>query len=85
MIYHKPKNEKPLDYLYGVVSVDEDGNEGIIAIHDQGIGFTPLIFENIKTIDMMLPQIKQYCKEGGIKARICKFKKVDIIGELEIN
>lgn len=41
-VIHDPENTQKLDKLYAYISVDENGNEGIMAIPTQ-LGTTPLI------------------------------------------
>jgi hypothetical protein len=42
-LLHTPPNEAPLEELFAWVSVDANGNEGILADGIQGLGMTPLV------------------------------------------
>lgn len=80
MKYHIPKNEYPIEYLYVVLSRDNDGNEGIVShISDRG-GF-PLVSGKEEYTKIFRELAKQMSKETGKKLYIMKYKKVE---QLEI-
>lgn len=86
MKIHKTKNKNPVEYLYVALSIDENGNEGICAQYIDEIGNLPFVFGYKETLDNYKSLIKDLSKQSGMKIRICKFKKIEILETIhEVN
>lgn len=60
MRIHDPKNIEPLEKLYVVLSIDEDGNEGLVAAPNEvGLGMEPLISAELSIINEMLKRVRK--------------------------
>lgn len=53
MTIHDPPGDGPIDRLYVVMSVDEEGRMGICASLVPGLGATPLVASTRKNIEYM--------------------------------
>lgn len=73
-IYDINKNQIPCDYLYAVLSRDEDGSEGIVASITP-LGPTPMVFGDYKFIEKFKPMLIKTSKDTGRKLYIMKYKK----------
>jgi len=76
MNIHNPPNLKPADYLYAILSVDENGNEGIFSMVVSGVAY-PLVLMNEDLLDSVFnsrpPSLEQ---EFGKKLIKAKFKRI---------
>lgn len=72
--YEIPKNKIPFDYLYAVLSRDEDGNEGIVSAMSENGAF-PMVFGDPIMLKLIKPLIIQLSKDTGRKLYVMKFEK----------
>lgn len=79
-IYHIPGNEQLIDEVYIVLSKDNQG-EGIVSIITEEGAF-PMIFGHKRMLETVREYIKKSAKETGQTLHICKFKKIEIIEEI---
>ncbi len=82
-IFHTPKNENPIEYLYAALSIDDKGNEGIVAQIIPGMGGFPMVFGSKDKLDNAMPLIRDTVKLIKQKVRIFKFIKSDLLEEIE--
>ena len=83
-VYLKPKNETPINELYAVLSVDNDGCEGIVSAITP-MGAMPMVFSNKRMLDITKEKMKEISSDAGVKLRICKFTTKEIIEEVAGN
>lgn len=76
------KNTQPIPTMYAVMSIDKDGNEGIISIILPPVGAMPLVFGDKSLYDHFKPHILQIAKDSENKLRLVKFTQKEIIEEI---
>lgn len=80
MITHDPENTKKLDIIYAWLSIDENGNEGIIAnitMEPDGSKITfPLVTGEEKHVFMMNRIATNASQATDKKIKMFKFKRV---------
>jgi len=79
-IYHVPENEQEMDEIYVVLSKDESG-EGIVAMHTNH-GLAPMVFGHKRMVEPTIVVAKKIAKETGKKLTVWKFKKSEMIEEI---
>ena len=76
MLFHDAKNAKPITELWAWVSVDEDGNEGIIAAPIvPGMGTTPLVFSKRELTMRFESHARDATRLFGKTARLVHFTR----------
>lgn len=81
-IYDIPKNEIPMDYLYVALSLDENGNEGIIAASTP-MGSIPMVFGHERMLDKVKESLRQMSKDTGQKIYLVKYKKHEELEKID--
>ncbi len=82
-IYEIPDNKEPVKELYVLLSVDENGNEGICAIKSPDGGAMPMIFGTLGILEIAIKSAKQMNADTGMKFRIVKFTQRETITEIK--
>lgn len=54
-VLHETKNHLRIDAVWAFVSVDENGDEGLVAAPLPGFGLTPLIAADEKRLNSLIP------------------------------
>jgi len=72
--YHIPENKIPFEYLYAVLSRDNNGNEGIVSAMSENGAF-PMVFGDPMMLKLVKPLVMQLSKDTGRKLYVMKFKK----------
>lgn len=80
--YHIPENEQTMDEIYAVLSVDDNGNEGILSLMTEQGGM-PMIFGHERMIELVKPIINKMVREAGRTLKLVKYKKIEVIQEFK--
>lgn len=68
------KGQLRIDKMFAFIVIDDDGTEGVIAIHGfSGNVFMPLIGADTSRIESLIPKADEACRLTGKKYRIIEF------------
>lgn len=83
-LYDMPKGQKlHIDEIWAFLSVDEEGDEGIVAITSPLTGLMlPLIAADRERLDQLKPMAQRTARDTGRKVRLCKFHQRTEVEEL---
>ena len=62
---HNPPNERPIPELFAFVSIDENGNEGIVASILPGLGATPMVTASLKALEGLKGMAEELARQSG--------------------
>ena len=83
-LLHHPKNELRIDAIWAFVSVDEDGNEGVIAASLPGLpGLTPLIAADERRLASIRTIAQMVVDTFGKPARLIKMTSREVLETIE--
>ena len=74
-IIHDPGNETRIDEVYVFMSIDEKGNNGIVAEILPYMGSTPLVTASRRLAEMMKPLAQQVADKTGKPVGLFAFKR----------
>lgn len=79
----KPRNHLVIERISAVVSVDDDGNEGILGSMNPANGqWMPFIAADPERLSQLVPMAEEISQITGITYRVLQFTgKVDITAE----
>jgi hypothetical protein len=72
---HNPGNTAPIDELYAFMSIDADGNHGLLAHILPGLGSTPLVTGSAKAAEGLKPLAREIGKRAGMRVGLFVFKR----------
>lgn len=78
---HDPKNTEKIDTLWAVLSVDDTGNEGMVAANIAGTWF-PIVWCYEKNTEKMLKFAAEVKANTNKKLRLVKFSSKEVIKEI---
>jgi hypothetical protein len=73
--YLTPPNEAKIQRLYAFMSIDKDGNNGIVASILPGLGSTPLVTGSRTAVDLMIPVAQRVAKKTGVTIGLFAFRR----------
>jgi hypothetical protein len=74
-LIHDPGNEGRIDRVYVFLSIDEEGNNGIIAEILPGLGSTPLVTGALKTAEVMKQMAEKVAERTGKPVGMFAFRR----------
>jgi hypothetical protein len=72
---HTPPNAAKIERLYAFLSVDADGNNGIVAEILPGLGSTPLVTGSRKAAHGLIPLAQKIAERTGKKVGLYVFER----------
>lgn len=73
-IFHMPKNTAKIDKLYAFMSIDENGNHGIVAEIIPGLGSVPMVVGSRELADKLIPMAEKTARGGGVTIGLFAFE-----------
>lgn len=77
ILHDDDPNEAPITELFAWLSIDGDGNEGIVAAGLPGLGWTQLITSKERIANKMRKPAMEAGNMSGKKVVLVRFKRVD--------
>jgi hypothetical protein len=74
---HDPGNEAKIERVYVFLSIDANGNNGVVAEILPGLGSTPLVTGSRKTARAMIPIAQKVADRTGKKVGLYVFARVE--------
>ena len=74
-IIHDPGNTAEIDILYAFMSIDENGNHGIVAEILGGLGSTPLVTGSLKAVELLKPVAQRLARKTGKAVGLFAFRR----------
>jgi Zn ribbon nucleic-acid-binding protein len=78
--FSRPPNTLRITEIFAFVSVDENDQEGVIAINTI-LGPTPMIAADKARLEYLRPHAERVAKEMGIKVRLLRFSTREEVEE----
>jgi hypothetical protein len=75
--YWTPPNETRIERLYAFLSIDEKGNNGVVASILPGIGAAQMIFGTRELAKKMIPIAQQVADKTGLDVGLYVFARVE--------
>lgn len=72
-------NDYPIDALYAFMSVDDEGNHGVVACVLPGLGSTPMITGSKKAAEGLKPQAIEIARSTGMKIGLFAFDRGEMM------
>jgi hypothetical protein len=76
---HDPGNEMQIGELFVFMSIDKNGNNGIVASILQGLGSTPLVTDSARTAEKMKPMAEEIARRTGRTVGMFRFKRAGML------
>jgi hypothetical protein len=80
---HTSPNKLVIHELYAYVSVDEEGNEGVLAHYVPPLGNVPLVGADMDRMMSYKPYALEIAKLTGMPVRLLKFSIREIMEDFE--
>ena len=68
-----PKHTAKIDKLYAFLSIDENGNHGIVAEIILGLGAVPMVVGSRELAENLIPMAEKTAREGGVTIGLFAF------------
>jgi hypothetical protein len=72
---HTPENEAKIERLYAFLSIDKEGNNGVVATVVPGIGAAQMIFGKRELARKMIPRAQEIATLTGKTIVLYAFKR----------
>jgi hypothetical protein len=84
MIVESPPNTQPrIDEMWVYVSIDSDGNEGVVGSYVPGSGWVPLMATDPQRLELIRPMALAVARQSGMRIRLVKFSSREVLETID--